>query len=60
MISKEYFKSAEDLKEKINNTTDEQLQENAKTMKALAMEHYQWKTIAEQYYDFFRSGVISK
>ena len=51
-----YFKSAEDLQNKLGSLTSEQLQENAKMMKSLAMEHYQWKTIAEQYYDFFRKG----
>lgn len=52
-----YFKGVEDLKYKINMATNEQLKENAQTMKALAIEHYQWKTIAEQYYDFFRKSV---
>ena len=37
----------------------EQLKENAKVMKTLAMEHYQWKTIANQYYNFFRKEVKS-
>lgn len=54
-----YFKSVEDLKERINTTTNEQLEENAQVMKSLAMEHYQWKTIAEQYYNFFRKGANS-
>ena len=52
-----YFKSVEDLQEKIENLTPVQLQDNAKTMNALAVEHYQWKKIAEQYYDFFRKGA---
>ncbi len=52
-----YFNSIEDLKEKISSSTPEQLKVNAETMKKLAMEHYQWKTIAAQYYDFFRNGV---
>ena len=51
-----YFDSANDLQRKLNLLTREQLQENAQTMKTLAMEHYQWKTIAGQYYDFFRKG----
>lgn len=54
-----YFKSAEDLQKKLSAMTEEQMAENAQTMKALAMEHYQWKTIAEQYYDFFRRGANS-
>lgn len=53
-----YFKSVEDLKEIINTTTKEQSRENALTMITLAMKHYRWKTIAEQYYNFFRRGVI--
>ena len=55
-----YFKSVDDLKEKINTSTNEQLQENAQRMKSLAMEHYQWKTIAQQYYDFFRKGAVEE
>lgn len=49
-----YFRSVEDLKHMINSKTSEELHQNASTMKQLAMEHYQWKTIAEQYYNFFR------
>lgn len=49
-----YFKDVEDLKQIISSKTSEELENNANTMKQLAMEHYQWKTIAEQYYDFFR------
>jgi len=55
-----YFKSAADLQKKLATLTFEQLQENAKSMKSLAMEHYQWKTIAEQYYDFFRKGSLGQ
>lgn len=52
-----YFKSAEDLQNKIMTLTSEQLRDNASNMKSLAMDHYQWKTVAEQYYDFFRHGI---
>lgn len=49
-----YFKDVDSLKAIINKGTPEQMQKVAKDMKALADEHYTWKTIAEKYYDFFR------
>lgn len=49
-----YFKSVEDLKNIIENTSEEQMNTIAKNMKDLAIKHYRWETIAEQYYDFFR------
>lgn len=55
-----YFKSADDLQKKLDSLTSEHLKENAETMKSLALEHYQWKTIAEQYYDFFRKGSLGQ
>lgn len=54
-----YFSSVDDLQKKIAELTPDQLKENAKVMKTLAMEHYQWKTIANQYYNFFRKEVKS-
>ena len=51
-----YFSSAEDLQNKLGSITPENLSNNANSMKSLAMEHYQWKTVAKQYYDFFRHG----
>lgn len=55
-----YFRNVEDLKQIIKSKTNEELRQNASTMKQLAMEHYQWKTIAEQYYDFFRCVRTNK
>lgn len=52
-----YFKSARDLQDSILTVSPEELRKNAKLMKSLAIEHYQWKTIAEQYYGFFRKGA---
>lgn len=48
-----YFSNVEELKQIINSKTDEELKQNASTMKLLAVEHYLWETIAKQYYDFF-------
>ena len=56
----EYFKDVQDLKQIINSKSTEELQQNARSMKQVALEHYQWKTIAGQYYDFFRSGINNK
>lgn len=55
-----YFRNVEGLKQIINSQTSKELQQNASTMKQLAMEHYQWKTIAEQYYDYFRCAGTNK
>lgn len=52
-----YFKSVKGLQDSILTVSPEKLKENAETMKSLAYKHYQWKTIAEQYYDFFRDGI---
>ena len=51
-----YFKSVEDIKRIIENTTEEEMAREAKRMKELAVEHYRWETIAKQYYDFFRGS----
>lgn len=49
-----YFKNARQLAEIVNSTPEEKLDEVAKNMKNLAMEHYRWETIVEQYYNNFR------
>ena len=49
-----YFKSVDDIKRIVNNTPEDEMQKVAKRMKELAVEHYRWETIANQYYDFFR------
>ena len=51
-----YFMNADDLLRKINTLSPAELKRNAQTMKELALDHYRWQTIAEQYYSFFRSG----
>ena len=50
-----YFKSAEQLADIVANTPEVKMQEVARTMKQLALEHYRWETIAEQYYANFRN-----
>ncbi len=49
-----YFKNAEDIKKIIENISEEDLEKEGKEMRKLALEHYRWETIAQQYYDFFR------
>lgn len=55
-----FFNNGRDLYEKIESITLDQLQNVGQTMKKLAIENYQWKTIAQQYYDFFRTNVFNK
>lgn len=50
-----YFKTADDIKNILKNTSDDEFAEEAKTMRELAINHYRWETIAKQYYDFFRN-----
>ena len=51
-----YFKSADDIKKILETKSDEELADVGKRMKTLAVENYRWETIAEKYYDFFRTG----
>ena len=39
------------------NLTEEEMRQVAETMKQLAIEHYRWQTIAEQYYTNFREDL---
>ena len=56
-----YFKSSEDIKKILNNVSEEEFTKEGEIMSELANRHYQWKTIAEQYYTFFRESLqISK
>ena len=50
-----YFKSAKQLADIVANTPEVKMQEVARTMKQLALDHYRWETIAEQYYANFRN-----
>lgn len=50
-----YFKSTEDIKKILKNTSEEEFTNEAATMKELAIQHYKWETIVKQYYDFFRN-----
>lgn len=52
-----YFKSAKQLADMVANTSEEEMRKVAETMKQLAIEHYRWETIAEQYYDNFRKDL---
>lgn len=49
-----YFKSVEDIKNILKNTSEIEFAKEAATMKDLAIKHYKWETIAKQYYDYFR------
>lgn len=51
-----YFKSSQDIKDIINNISEEEFAKEGELMRELANKHYQWKTIAEKYYDFFRES----
>ena len=44
-----YFKSSEDLIERLNNTNEAGLRMNWTNMKSLARRHYQWEYIADRY-----------
>lgn len=52
-----YFKSAKQLLDIVANTTEEEMQKVAITMKQLAVDHYCWETIAKQYYANFRDDL---
>lgn len=53
-----YFKDVEDLKTIVAKTTTQEMQKVAHEMKLLAMEHYTWKAIAGQYYEFMRNHKL--
>lgn len=50
-----YFHDINSLRDLVNNTQPSILLQIATDMKTLANEHYTWKTIAKQYYDFMRN-----
>lgn len=55
-----YFKSAEDIKYILETKTDDDLGQEGRRMKELALKNYRWETIAEKYYEFFRTDKKNK
>lgn len=53
-----YFKNSDDLMNIANNMTSDVYDRVAEDMLGLAVKHYKWETIVEQYYDFFRTKKI--
>lgn len=53
-----YFKSAEDIRNIVQNTSEGDLVKEGETMRKLALENYKWETIAKKYYDFFRKNSV--
>lgn len=51
-----YFRTSNDINNLLKNTSPDEWAEEGKMMCELANKHYQWKTIAEKYYDFFRKS----
>lgn len=50
-----YFKNVDALKKIVDYRSDEVYEQVAKDMMELAVKHYRWETIAEQYYEYFRN-----